>query len=57
MNDELDRIMQDMKAKGITVNVKSARGAAFEPVRPSSIIAQAAKRNGIWYGPADKETP
>ncbi|QPZ39716.1 hypothetical protein [Paramicrobacterium chengjingii] len=57
MSDDLDRIMQAMKANGITVTVKSAPGAAFAPVRESGIVAQAAKRNGIWYDAADKETP
>lgn len=51
MSAELDKIMQKMKAMGVTINVTPAAGAreGFEN-RPSGIIAESAKKHGIYYG-------
>jgi hypothetical protein len=45
--DELDRQMRKLKAMGVTVEVKLWPGQAFEPDRPASLIAKAARRHGI----------
>jgi len=46
----IDREMRKLKAMGVTVNVTPAAGRddGFED-RPSGIIAEAAKRHGIYY--------
>ena len=46
--------MQKLKDMGITISTSSARSAAFEPQRPTSIIAKAAKEAGIYYEQENK---
>lgn len=51
MSKELEREMKKLAAKGITVNVTPAAGVreGFED-RPAGLIAEAAKKAGIYYG-------
>ena len=50
MTSEMDKAMKKMKDMGVTINVIPAFGDddGFKD-RPSGIIAEAAKRAGIYY--------
>ncbi|ALJ22075.1 hypothetical protein [Microbacterium sp. No. 7] len=50
--DQLDREMQRMKDMGITISVTPAAAGAREGFeeRPAGLIADAAKRHGIYHG-------
>lgn len=47
MSDALDREMKKLKAMGVTVSVIPGREEGFED-RPSGLIADAAKKHGIY---------
>lgn len=54
MSDELDKIMAKMKRDGITITTRSAPGASFEEPRVTSVIAERAKKHGIYYDKGEK---
>lgn len=50
---ELDKIVADMAKNGITISVNHAPGASFQEPREATLIADAAKRAGIYYEPRE----
>lgn len=47
-DERIDREMQKLKAMGVTITVNLASGVPGGEERPFGVIADAARRNGIY---------
>lgn len=50
---DLDKIAAGMAKNGITISVNHAPGASFRGPSEATLIADAAKRAGIYYEPRE----
>lgn len=51
---DVDKIMKKMKDMGVTISTTSHEGASFDAdPSPTSVIAESARRHGIYYEKED----